>query len=411
MPLVIPTNELQPGMKLQAPLVANNRVLLQAGRALTQTEIDAVRARFPQRSVRVEDPILDSVIEFEDDARDRNIATAVQTKVATSMSQVQERFARQTQLANTDFSAIETAVNELLEFLRENKSTAAIVNHCLDSENPFGTHTGNVFYISMMLGSSVLSYIASERQRQTNAQQVTYRTASDLTPLGLAAMVMDLGMGKLAPLLQDRRILTDEDNQAIRNHPILAANALPESFSPVARIAVKTHHENVAGTGYPAGLPGDRVHIFARILRIADAFVAMTSDQLFGEAKSSARALWEMAIGPYKRFYDPHLLHAFTQLLQPFPIGAKLRLRDGRYAPVVRYNRGDPFRPIVIVAFDPQGEPLPREQLDKPINLAQRRDVRVASWRGEDLSFIYSTVAEQAPVRQKFRTPIEAVCP
>ena len=77
------------------------------------------------------------------------------------------------------------------------------------------------------------------------------------------------------------------------------------------------------GSGYPDGLGGDQLHVFTRIVRIADAFDAATSTSVYKEAKSPVRVLWEISTGPYARFYDPALVRTLTKLVQPFPIGAR----------------------------------------------------------------------------------------
>jgi HD-GYP domain-containing protein (c-di-GMP phosphodiesterase class II) len=411
MPLYVPATEVQAGMKLHSPVLSNGRVMLQAGRPLTEADVRALQRRFPNAGVRIEDPLLDEIIEFEDDSRDRQIANDVRQRVSNSLSTVQERFSDRAFLGGADLEILQTAVHELLEHLRANRTTAAVLSECLDGDNHIATHAGNVFYLSILLASATLDYVAAENMRLTQLRYIPYTRASDLASLGLGAMLMDLGMLPLRYVYDPQHRLTEQDRQAIRLHPLTGAGALPESISPVARAVVRLHHENAAGLGYPARIPGDRILVFARIARIADAFDSAISSNVYKNALSPARALWEMSVGPYKRFFDPVLMETFARLIQPFPIGAKLRLRDGRYAVVVRYNRRNPFWPTIIVAFDSEGRPIPREQLRKPAPLDACRDLRVASFRGEDLSFIYSNLVEDAPSRDKFIVPLDAAFP
>lgn len=412
MPLLVPTEELQPGMQLHEPIVTNGQVMLQGGRALTETDVEVIARRFPGMSVRVVDPVLDSVIEFEDDSRDRRIAGMAQQRVSECMQDVKERFAGRTSLYGVQFGAIYSTVNELMVYLRANTATAALVTTCMDPRSYLGVHAGNVFYLSMLLGSKVLEYVATERRKHVRARGVRTGFATDLAPLGLAALLMDLGMCPLEHLLRSDQPLTDDSREAIRQHPEATLTMLPYAFSPVARVVIRTHHENCCGTGYPQGLAGEKLHVFARIVRIADAYDAATSDRVYRNAKSPARVLWEMTAGPYHRFYDPKLVHAFARLIQPFPIGSKLRLQDGRFAAVVRYNRADPFDPLVVVAFDRHNRPLPKEQLEGPLRPSARRDLRLAALNGEQLSFLYTT---EPPTRRAQRvelaTPLQAAYP
>ena len=398
-------------MRLSEPLISSGRVMLQSGRALRPTDIEALNRRYPGLCVRIGDPILDSVIEFEDDAPEREVAFTAQRRIADSMCQVRERFNERASLRGTDFEAMHSAVDEMMRHLKGHATTAALLVRCLDSESYLTMHTGNVFYLSILLGSATRDYVTSERQRQTIARGLHSDFASDLAPLGVGAMFIDLGMLPLDDLITSNGPLSDADRQAISEHPDVGADMLPAGLSAVARMIVRTHHENFDGSGYPNRIPGDKVHVFTRLVRIADAFDAATAQRVYKKAKSPARTLWEMSAGPYRRFYDPHLMKAFCKLIQPFPIGAKIRLSDGRYAVVVRYNRRNPCAPCVIIAFDPANKPLPQSQIQGPLGLEDHPDLRLKSFQDEDLSYLYKTDVPDAPVPQMFRTMYEAAYP
>lgn len=412
MPILVPCEELQTGMCLFEPIISNGRIMMQSGRPLTASDIASLQRRYPGLSVRVGDPVLDNVIDFEDDAVARDVAMTVQKRVSESMSQVHDRFAERASLSNADFNALNGAVKELMEFLRNNPASAALVVSSLDKKTYLSSHTGNVFYLSMLLGASVIDYITTERNRQTSAGNLTTTFAMDLTSLGLGALVMDLGMLPLQNLFALERPLTEEEQAQIHGHARAGADMLPENFSSTARMIVRTHHENYDGSGYPDKLAGEKLHVFTRIIRIADAYDAATSDRVYKSAKSPARVLWEMLIGPYKRFYDPKLMAAFARMIQPFPIGSKLLLEDGRYAVVVRYNRQNPFFPVVIIAFDSYNRPIPQSKLHKPVALSADSDLKIRSFRGEDLSFIYDDeCALEARVTEKFTNLLQSAYP
>ena len=412
MPLLVPCDELHPGMRLFEPLVSDGRIMLQGGKALSQSDIASLRRRFGELTLRIGDSVLDEVIEFEDDSRERNVADKVQQMVSKSMSRVQKRFAERMSLGSADFDTLHASVNEVMAFLRDNPTSSALITSCLDGNSYLSTHTGNVFYLSMLLGSKVLDYVMAERKRQTSAQDLQSSLAKNLTALGLGVMTMDLGLLPLWDLFKADKPLAEADRRAIREHPLVGADMLPKSFSAVARRIVRTHHENFDGSGYPKKLEGGKLHVFTRIVRIADAYDAATSQRVYKNAKSPARTLWEMLAGPYRRFYDPKLMTAFARLIQPFPVGSKLRLEDGRYAAVVKYNRKNPFKPTVVIAFDAQNKPIPRQNLEDPVELSAQPALRVKSFRGEDLSFIYDTETQKpAAARKGFTTLLQAAFP
>jgi len=140
----------------------------------------------------------------------------------------------------------------------------------------------------------------------------------------------------------------------------------------------------------------EKLHVFVRIVRICDAFDAATSQKFFRASKSPAKALWEMAYGPFRNCYDPTLMKVFLSIIQPFPIGTVLTLEDGRGAVVVKYNRKSPFAPTVVVAFDPNRERLPKEQLVGPVNIGEGNDLKLKSAGNEDLSFLQKMPPEVA---------------
>ena len=99
-------------------------------------------------------------------------------------------------------------------------------------------------------------------------------------------------------------------------------------------------------------------------------------------------------------------------MIQPFPIGAKLRLEDGRYAAVVKYNRQNPFKPTVVAGWNEHNQPIPREELQPPIDLSEHPETRLDSYRGENLSFLYHVdQTEEVPARQTIATLLDAAYP
>jgi len=79
--------------------------------------------------------------------------------------------------------------------------------------------------------------------------------------------------------------------------------------------AVLYHHERYDGSGYPEGLKGENIPLPARILAVADAFVAMTSPRPYSRALSNEEAAEEMKRGAGKQF-DPELVELFLGIIQ-----------------------------------------------------------------------------------------------
>ncbi|HIC91235.1 MAG TPA: response regulator [Syntrophaceae bacterium] len=101
--------------------------------------------------------------------------------------------------------------------------------------------------------------------------------------------------------------LTPEEWQKVREHPVIGADILNSSgFLKELIPLVKYHHERYDGSGYPDGLKGEDIPKKARIIGLADAFEAMTSDRPYRKAFSKEEAL-EQIKANIKTQFDPQI--------------------------------------------------------------------------------------------------------
>lgn len=120
--------------------------------------------------------------------------------------------------------------------------------------------------------------------------------AKELEALEYASILHDIG--KMAI---DKRILnkpgelTAEEWYIVREHPVIGANILREvPFLEKASEIVMHHHERYDGKGYPAGLRGEEIPLGARLLAVANAFDAMTTDRVYRAARSTDYAMRQL---------------------------------------------------------------------------------------------------------------------
>lgn len=139
--------------------------------------------------------------------------------------------------------------------------------------------------------------------------------------LHLAAPLHDIGK-----LMVDNSILhkagklTDEELISMKEHPSHAVKILKNSnreIIKVAKIIAYEHHENYDGTGYPRGIKGEAIHIYARIVAIADVLDALTHKRCYKEAWSFERAS-KYIIDLSASKFDPHLVTLFQNHLELF---------------------------------------------------------------------------------------------
>jgi diguanylate cyclase (GGDEF)-like protein/putative nucleotidyltransferase with HDIG domain len=138
----------------------------------------------------------------------------------------------------------------------------------------------------------------------------------------LAGSLHDLG--KLAipeEILRKPATLSDAERLVLERHPQIGYRMLESlGVDPIADWVLH-HHERWDGAGYPDGLAGERIPLGARIIFVADAFDAMTSDRLYRAALSYEEALAEVERCAGSQF-DPEVVHAFlARVAAQTPVG------------------------------------------------------------------------------------------
>lgn len=149
-------------------------------------------------------------------------------------------------------------------------------------------------------------------QNAKTIAQIAGLSAREVKRVEVAALLHDVGKihEVFAPILQKPGRLTDEENAIMQTHPI-------KSEELVARVsqlhdivpAVRHHHENWNGTGYPDGLAGEKIPLGSRIIMFADTIDAMTSDRPYRKALD-AEAVREELVKHRARQFDPQICDA-----------------------------------------------------------------------------------------------------
>ncbi len=102
--------------------------------------------------------------------------------------------------------------------------------------------------------------------------------AQDAETVRIAALVHDVGLRLLDyNELTAAKELSEDQKRAVTEHPLVGAALVEPILGSEVALAVLRHHERVDGTGYPGRIPSDRIPVAAKIIAIADAWVAMTS--------------------------------------------------------------------------------------------------------------------------------------
>lgn len=166
-----------------------------------------------------------------------------------------------------------------------------------------------------------------------------------------AANLMDIGMLQVAGSLSDAAFRAGElapaDKEMIRQHPKIGAEMLA-AIRPNWELIpiVRGHHEWWNGMGYPDGLKGEAIPLGARILSVADSFVAMTSWRAYRDVMEVKEAIRE--INAYSGVqFDPRVVNAFLAVMTPRIYG----MEGGK----------EPPEEVRLLRELSRGAPLPRK--------------------------------------------------
>ena len=181
------------------------------------------------------------------------------------------------------------------------------------------------------------------------AQEVGMRSGR-VEAIRYAGMLHDVGkLGVPTTVLQKNGPLTEDEFAAIQLHPMRGIEIVREiGFLDEALAGIMHHHERIDGLGYPMGLAGDEIPEFARVIAVADAFDAMTSNRSYRGARSIEDAIADLRKWSGTQF-DPVLVEAFVAALSRAgwhqPRTAARQPADS----VPAHDHDDPTAPLQVI--------------------------------------------------------------
>ncbi|WP_340452308.1 HD-GYP domain-containing protein [Peribacillus butanolivorans] len=119
------------------------------------------------------------------------------------------------------------------------------------------------------------------------------------------------------------------------------------------KLAILEHHGRLDGTGYPQTIKTKSMHVFSKIIAVADVFHAMTSERLYRKKQSPFKVM-EMILHDDFGKFDLAVVKTLLSELANFSIGSKVKLNNGSIAEIVFIDPSSQTRPLVKVVDNEQ---------------------------------------------------------
>jgi HD-GYP domain-containing protein (c-di-GMP phosphodiesterase class II) len=255
------------------------------------------------------------------------------------------------------------AITELVFRLISSRKYAHLSQALMNERDRAFSHGADVAFLSVLVGLEIETYVVRQRPR------LSPEHARDMVPLGLGAMLHDIGKLQLEGQARHHHEIDPapdeaENAQQYTTHAELGYDILAETRMPAtARQIVLNHHQRFDGSGWPdlrivtrgrrTGPQKERdIHVFSRIVAAANVLDNLLHNQ-GDNPRPIVAALRDFAGPRFDGWFDPVVRDLVIRRVPPFPIGSLVRLSDGRRAVVVRPNFHQPCRPAVRTLADP----------------------------------------------------------
>ncbi|MFM9959162.1 MAG: HD-GYP domain-containing protein [Phycisphaerales bacterium] len=390
--LLVPVDSLRAGMVLAQPMLHPERddlVLLAAGFALDNSAIFHLREHRLSHAW-ISFPGLD---ELDEHAAPRiNVGHMDLLRVLSrSVDDLERRVS-----VKVNVHHYQRAVHHMLGEIVQCADHDPVTNQLRACGPTLAGHMANCAYLSLLIGAHLTGYLRSQRR------SLPPDLAENTAQLGMGALLHDIGKVSMPEELQTKSILDPESKwPEYRGHVSSGFDEVREHVSPVAASIVLHHHQRFDGSGFPRrklnmagasdGYEGSRIHVFARIVAVVDAFDHLMCARVGGvragksqsKAMPTVSALATIRSDRFKGWFDPVVLEALCRLVPPFMVGSIVGLSDGTQAAVVTNHPEAPCRPTVRVLSKPVTAHDSRAT--KQLDLRMCRNICVATVDGIDV--------------------------
>jgi len=248
--------------------------------------------------------------------------------------------------------AIRRVVYRLIDFLHEDELSLLALTTIKNFDEYTFNHSLNVGVLSMAMGHRI------------------GLSKTSLVALGNAAILHDIGKVKIPrEIINKIDRLTDEEWETIKRHSnygvieIMKSKGLDE-IGLISMIVSFQHHWNYDGTGYPPKEKNEKQNLFSKIVRICDAYDAMTTSRPYQPVSYLPHYVMKVLWIRRNTWFDPILVKVFIQLLGLYPVGSCVEVSTGEIGLVLRQNPGYCDLPVIKIVIDKKGNKTDGRTID-----------------------------------------------
>ena len=168
--------------------------------------------------------------------------------------------------------------------------------------------------------------------------------------VGMTGLLHDLGLHAMDPKFRKPiEMMSDSEVWEFRKHPLVSVLCIADvkEIPQSVRMAMQQVHEQFDGSGYPRGIKGQRIHPYARILNVVDAYLQLTVSSSERCGVIPHDALGMMLHQASRGFFDPKVIRALLNVESLFPLGSLVELKSGELAQVIRRPRNGFAAPVL----------------------------------------------------------------
>ncbi|WP_068776473.1 HD-GYP domain-containing protein [Paenibacillus sp. FJAT-26967] len=311
------------------------QVLFYKGRILTERDLEILRA-FLISTVSIESKSI--VSKEEGTATDHSAATT-----SGSDTSFEQEYDKMLQLLRKVFGlALGNAELPVLEMRNCLQNLIDAGDYQILSFTPRNYHVRDFLY-----HDSIMVSLTSYQLAQWHGLP-----QRDWMQIALAGLLHDIGNVKIDPgLLTKPTRLTNTEFEEVRKHALYGYNLLKPvaALNEGVKLSALQHHEREDGSGYPLGLKSDQIHLYAKVVAVADIFHAMTNHRHHQVAISPYLVLEQLSEDSFGKM-DPALVQTFINKVTSFHTGTVVKLNDNRIGEIIFSDRAYPTRPWVNIS-------------------------------------------------------------